>query len=30
MKYYYHEEEVRDELKREQEKIIADLLRKER
>ena len=30
MKYYYHEEEVRDELKREQEKMIADLLRKER
>lgn len=30
MKYYYHEEEVRDELKREQEKMIAALLRKER
>lgn len=30
MKYYYHEEEVRDELKREQEKMIAVLLRKER
>lgn len=30
MKYYYHEEEVRDELKREQEKLIAALLRKER
>lgn len=29
MKYYYHEEEVRDELKREQEKMIAALLRKE-
>ena len=30
MKYYYHEEEVRDELNREQEKMIAALLRKER
>ena len=30
MKYYYHEEEVRDELKREQGKMIAALLRKER
>lgn len=30
MKYYYHEEEVRDELKREQAKMIAALLRKER
>ena len=30
MKYSYHEEEVRDELKREQEKMIAALLRKER